>query len=118
MDVAERRHRLLLLLCRRRHETVPALASYFGVSVRTVLRDVEALSLIYPIYTQRGRYGGGVYLVDGFAPERLYLDPDELSLLQGLLHRAENAPGLLPPDEGHRLRALIFRYTCPTGAIG
>ena len=113
MDVAERRHQLLLLLCRRRHETVSALASHFGVSARTVLRDVEALSLTYPIYTRQGRYGGGVYLVDGYAPERLYLDPDELSLLLGLLHRAEALPDFLPSDEGHRLRSLIFRYTCP-----
>lgn len=113
MDVTERRRELLLLLCHRRHETVPALASHFGVSVRTVLRDIEALSLSFPIYTKQGRYDGGVYLLDGYAPERLYLDSEELSLLSGLLLRAEAVPGFLHPDESHGLRSLIHRYTRP-----
>ena len=113
VDVAERRHDLLILLCHRRHETVSALAAHFGVSARTILRDVEVLSLSVPIYTKQGRHDGGVYLMDGYAPERLYLDSDELSLLSGLLLRAEAVPGFLHPDESHGLRSLIHRYTRP-----
>ena len=60
MGTAERRRQMMLLLCRRRHETMRNLASEFGVSERTIRRDVEALSCTEPIYTQPGRYGGGV----------------------------------------------------------
>lgn len=113
MDAAERRRELLRVLCNRRHETVSSLAEMFGVSPRTVLRDVEAVSLVAPIYTRQGRHGGGVYLVDGYVPERLYLAPDELSLLASLLNRADTQPGFLCPDERRELLALISRYTCP-----
>ena len=113
MDVTARRRELLRVLCSRRFETVSALAGMFGVSPRTVLRDVEAISLYAPIYTRQGRHGGGIYLVDGYQAERLYLSADELSLLSGLLSRAERIPGLLPADEGREIRALISRYTRP-----
>ncbi len=103
MDVAERRHQVLLLLCRRRHETVSALASHFGVSARTVLRDVEALSLTYPIYTRQGRYGGGVYLVDGYAPERLTgLYRPMMSLMSRMVSKAS------AEDEGARAMQEAF----------
>lgn len=60
MGTAERRNEIMRVLCRKRHETVLNLAKEFGVSERTILRDVVALSLTEPIYTQCGRYGGGV----------------------------------------------------------
>lgn len=37
------------------------LAARFGVGRRTIRRDVEKLSLIYPIASQTGRHGG-VYI--------------------------------------------------------
>lgn len=50
-----------------------------------------------PVYTRQGRHGGGVYLVDGYVPERLYLSTDELSLLSSLLERADALPGFPLP---------------------
>ena len=44
MGIAERRAALLAVLCRRRHETVANLAAEFGVSTRTIRRDIDALS--------------------------------------------------------------------------
>lgn len=46
MGTAERRYEMMKILCRRRYETIRNLASEFGVSMRTVQRDIEAL--IYP----------------------------------------------------------------------
>lgn len=66
MGTAERRHAILRVLCRRRHETLANLAAEFGVSERTIRRDIEILSLTEPLYTQPGRYGGGVYVTDGY----------------------------------------------------
>ena len=64
MGTAERRYEIMKILCRRRYETIRNLASEFGVSMRTVQRDIESLSRTEPIYTQFGKYGGGVYVVE------------------------------------------------------
>ena len=63
---AERRSEIMKLLCRRRSETIRNLAFEFEVSERTIRRDIEILSLNEPIYTQVGRYGGGVYVEEGY----------------------------------------------------
>lgn len=46
MGTAERRDEIIKLLCRRRHETIPNLAFEFGVSERTIRRDIEAVTVI------------------------------------------------------------------------
>jgi predicted DNA-binding transcriptional regulator YafY len=57
---------LVLLLQARPGATAPELAERLGVSRRTVLRDVEALSGAgIPVYTERGR-GGGIRLLDTY----------------------------------------------------
>lgn len=58
MGAAERRQLILDLLCQRRKETIPNLAAELGVSERTIRRDIEMLTLRYPIETACGRYGG------------------------------------------------------------
>ncbi|WP_432968403.1 helix-turn-helix transcriptional regulator [Dactylosporangium sp. CA-233914] len=57
---------LVLLLQARPGAAAPELAERLGVSVRTVLRDVEALSGAgIPVYTERGRRGG-IRLLDTY----------------------------------------------------
>ena len=57
---------ILLLLQARGRMTAPQLAREFEVSVRTILRDVDQLSLAgVPIYAERGR-AGGFQLMDGY----------------------------------------------------
>ena len=65
MGTAERRTEIMRVLFRRRYEKISNLAEEFGVSTRTILRDIEVLSISEPIYTQCGRYGGGVYVSSG-----------------------------------------------------
>lgn len=66
MGATERRQEIMRVLCRRRHETVKYLSFEFGVSERTILRDIEALSITEPIYTQCGRYDGCVMCGFGY----------------------------------------------------
>lgn len=113
MEADERRRELLALLCRKRHETVSALAAHFGVSERTILRDVACLSLSVPLYTRSGRYHGGVYLMEGYFPDRPYLSRQDLQLLSTLLGRLEERPELASAEECRQLRGLIGRYTPP-----
>jgi predicted DNA-binding transcriptional regulator YafY len=63
---ADRLLSLVLLLQARADVAAPELADRLGVSVRTVLRDVEALSTAgIPVYTERGRFGG-IRLLDTY----------------------------------------------------
>ena len=61
----ERRQEILEVLCERRRESVENLATEFGVNERTIRRDIEYMTLSYPIYTVPGK-GGGVYVSDGY----------------------------------------------------
>ncbi len=59
MSRPQRLIELLATLQSRRRTTAEELARELGVSVRTVLRDVQALvSVGIPVFTERGTYGG------------------------------------------------------------
>ncbi|MFQ6394115.1 helix-turn-helix transcriptional regulator [Nocardia sp. KC 131] len=74
---ASRLVQLLLLLQTRGRSTAPELARELEVSVRTVYRDIEALSAAgVPVYTEQGR-GGGVQLVDGYRTRLTGLTTEE-----------------------------------------
>ena len=81
MGPNERRQEIMETLCHRRQETMNNLAFEFGVSIRTIRNDIDILSLSYPLETVRGRYGGGVRVMDGFYMNRKYLKPEQRDLL-------------------------------------
>lgn len=84
MGPNERRLAIMETLCQRRHETMENLAFKFGVSIRTIRNDIDHLSLSYPLETVRGRYGGGVRVMDGFYMNRKCLNPKQKDLLERL----------------------------------
>ena len=84
MGPNERRQQIMETLCHRRQETMNNLAFEFGVSIRTIRNDIDILSLSYPLETVRGRYGGGVRVMDGFYMNRKYLKPEQRDLLERL----------------------------------
>ena len=86
MTATERRQALLETLCVRRHETRENLAFEFDVSLRTIDRDIEFLSVKYPIITIQGN-GGGIRVTDGFNIYNIRLDEKQTSFLKGLLKR-------------------------------
>lgn len=114
MGTAERRAEIMRILCRRRHETISKLAEEFGVSTRTILRDVDALSITEPIYTQCGRHGGGVYVMENFEMNRMYMLDSELSVLQKLSLMAKDKSYChLTEEELTILNRIILLYTKP-----
>ena len=80
----DRQQQIIDLLCHRRSDTVQNLATELGVSERTIRRDIEELTLTYPLETVRGRYGGGVRMADWYFRDRPKLSPKQAALLKRL----------------------------------
>ena len=82
MAQSERREAILQALYMRRHDTMGNLAHEFSVSRQTILSDINVLSLDHPeIEIRSGRWGGGVYIKNGFRSDSKYLKPEEKELL-------------------------------------
>lgn len=86
---------IVLHLRRATPVSASQLAMQFGVSRRTIYRDIETLSLLgVPVYSERGR-SGGIRLLEGyFLPPLMFSTKEAISLLLGLtfLHRLRHKP--------------------------
>jgi predicted DNA-binding transcriptional regulator YafY len=76
------------ILLNKKTATAKELAEHFGVSQRTIYRDVDALTLAgIPVYTEQGK-GGGISLIPNFVLSKSILSEQEqheiLSALRGL----------------------------------
>jgi len=66
---------ILLLNCKT--VTAKELAGRFGVSTRTIYRDIDVLSLAgVPVYTNKGN-GGGISLLEEFTLNKTMLNENE-----------------------------------------
>ena len=82
MKATERRQAILDALVLRREDTVENLAHEFGVSERTIQRDVAELLLSYPVESVAGRYGGGIKVATWYRPSRRTLAPEQSSAIR------------------------------------
>ena len=110
MGTTERQMEIIKFLCRKRHATMPTLANEFGVSVKTIQRDIEALMLFVPLDVKAGRYDGGVYVVGDYTMDRMYMSENELEVL---LEVQEIVSSKLSDKENSILDNLIKKYSKP-----
>lgn len=78
----ERIFDMMKYLCRVRYAPMPKLAEMYGVSVRTIKRDVDVLGSLIPLETRLGRYEGGVYVISGlkdYRGELIYFEEGDAS---------------------------------------
>lgn len=112
MEPPARRKNILRLLCRRGNMKMKDLAGEFGVTRRTIERDIGIISLTEPIYTKTGRYGGGVYIQEDYMPTDMYITYNEAKILKNLLNCAENGVACkLTPVEIALMSKLINDYS-------
>ncbi len=68
---------IIYILLDKKSITANELAAYFEVSKRTILRDIEALTMAgIPIYTTRGK-GGGISILDSFILNKTTISEEE-----------------------------------------
>lgn len=112
MGTSERRIEIIKYLCRKRHATMEEIAKEFGVSVRTVKRDIDYLSgvMMIPIYCQSGKYEGGVYIDDDYRWDKMYMTLEQISLLMKV---KELVSDKLSDKENTALKQIINLYSMP-----
>ena len=107
MSTAERRERILDALSGRREEKVANLAAEFGVSERTIRRDLEELTLRYPIETVRGMYGG-VRLPAWYRQGRRRLTPEQAQAV-----RRAQAGETLSAEDRRQMAGILLQFGPP-----
>ena len=80
-NATERRFQIIEKLCEGRHISIARLATEFSVHRRTIERDLEVLSTLFPIYTTMGN-NGGVHVLDGYQLGMKYLTEPQAVLLE------------------------------------
>ena len=102
----ERRQQMLEYLSDHRFTTYSELASKFGISRRTAVRDIEELTCSAPIFSVQGN-GGGIRVADGWYLSKTYLCDEDEEMLRRLL------PGLQPEDQ-KTMERILTSFAKPT----
>ncbi|HOE57213.1 MAG TPA: YafY family protein [Bacillota bacterium] len=104
---------ILVLLLRRERVQAKELADIFEVSVRTILRDVEAINLAgIPIVTYQGA-NGGISIAEGYRLDRSVLTEDDMSTIISTLR---GIAGTMP-DSKHEVLMEKLRNVLPSSQL-
>ncbi len=111
MGTYERRTKIWEILRQRKSDTVENLAEEFGVSERTIRRDISTMLSTHPITTICGRYGG-VMVLDTALPG--YFNKKQEEAVRKLISVIrETAPDALDEAELMELENLLKYYIKP-----
>ena len=98
-----RRLGIVYLLMKKKTVTAAELAERYEVSVRTIYRDIEALSMIgVPVYAQKGR-NGGIGLTEQFVLDRLLVTEEEQKQILAALKSLDEIGARTEQDTFHKL---------------
>ena len=101
----ERRMEILSILINQRLISCPELARRFRVFDDTITRDISVLSRFAPIGSKIGRYGG-VYIINEYKRERVYLTREEEMLIEKLVVRLSGKDQTL-------LQMILYKFAMP-----
>ncbi len=88
MTAADRRLEIINILAIRRRTTARELSEELGVAIRTIHKDIQNLSLKFPIYTKQGG-NGGIFIGEHYKPYVNTLSFVEVQVLRELYEAAE-----------------------------
>lgn len=98
-----RRLGIVYLLMKKKTVTAAELAERYEVSVRTIYRDIEALSMIgVPVYAQKGR-NGGISLTEQFVLDRMLVTEEEQKQILAALKSLDEVGARTEQDTFHKL---------------
>lgn len=98
-----RRLGIVYLLMKKKTVTAAELAERYEVSVRTIYRDIEALSMIgVPVYAQKGR-NGGISLTEQFVLDRMLVTEEEQKQILAALKSLDEVGARTEQDIFHKL---------------
>ena len=109
MTTDERRRAIVRVLCTRKRETRENLAFEFNVGLRTIARDITALSFEYPIYTTTGP-GGGVCIDKSFEMRDGRLSTKEQAVLERLYEQLQG-------DDKKAIKSILLHFGKPKGEM-
>ena len=82
---------IIYILLHKKRVSARELAGQFGVSTRTIYRDIDTLSLAgIPVYTEKGK-GGGISLLPDFVLNKSILSEQEQNEILAALHGLQSA---------------------------
>lgn len=110
MGSAERRLEILKYLCRARHAKMTQLSEMFGVSLRTIQRDILEIESTFrvPLEIRCGKYDGGVYVLGDYSFDRTYMCDDELALLGKIQDLVKDE---ISEQDNDMLKQIIKKYS-------
>lgn len=104
---------ILVVLLRRERVQAKELAEKFGVSVRTILRDVEAINLAgIPVVTYQGVHGG-IGIAEGYRLDRSVLTADEMAAIIRTLRGVTRTM----PDSRYEVLVEKLKNTLPAAQL-
>lgn len=98
---------IVYILMDKKRITAGELAEHFEVSRRTILRDIDTLSMAgVPVYSLRGR-GGGIAILENFVLDKTAISEKEQTGILIALQSMEAAEHIEISEVLHRLSALF-----------
>ena len=111
MRTHERRERIVQIIAMCGTVTAKELATRMQVTRRTILRDIDALSMLYPISVNYGR-GGGYYIINYKALNLPCLKTFEVELLEKIISEIDRSSVCSLTSEGNQvLKDMIAVYS-------
>src|SRR5260370_28019709 len=99
---------ILLFLRSKQLVSASELARHFEVSVRTIYRDLDTLSILgVPLYAERGRQGGVRLLQGYFLPPLMFTQSEAIALLLGLTLQRSLRAAPFPTEMGMAEKKLL-----------
>lgn len=100
---------IVYILLEKKTITANQLAAHFEVSKRTILRDIETLSIAgIPIYTSKGK-GGGISILDNFILNKTTISEEEQSQILIALQSLASIQHINASDVLSKLGALFAK---------